>query len=61
MFAFDDFYEFVDHVSDGINDYATPEADAVEHFEHLPEVNDPEAFDKYDDSLYNDQDDSERE
>jgi hypothetical protein len=29
--------------------------DAVEHIEHLPEISDPEAFDKYDDSLSNDQ------
>ena len=31
---------------------------AVEHIEHLPEITDPEAFDKVDDSIFNDQNDS---
>lgn len=35
--------------------------DAVEHIEHLPELTDPEAFDKVDDSIFNDQNDSEPE
>jgi hypothetical protein len=34
--------------------------DAVEHFRHLPEITDPEAFDHVDVSVFNDQNDSEK-
>jgi hypothetical protein len=57
IFVFDDLNEFLDHVSDGIIQYSTAESDAVEHIKHLPEITDPEAFDKVDDSLFNDQND----
>jgi len=57
VFAFDDLTEFLDHVSDSIIQFTTAEPDAVEHIEHLPEITNPEAFDKVDDSLYNDQND----
>ena len=59
VFEFDDFREFLDHVSDGIIQVSTPDPDAVEHLKHLPEITDPEAFDKVDDSVFNDQNDSE--
>ena len=35
------------------------EEDAVEHFQHLAELTDPEAFDHVDDSVYTDQNDGE--
>jgi hypothetical protein len=61
VFDFDDFREFMDHVSDGIIRFSTPEPDAVEHIEHLAELTDPEAFDKVDDSVFNDQNDADTE
>jgi len=35
------------------------ESDAVEHFKHLAEISDPEAFDREDDSVFNDQNENE--
>ena len=58
LFEFDDFPQFLDHVSEGIIRFSAVEPDAVEHIEHLPEITDPEAFDKVDDSIFNDQNDS---
>jgi hypothetical protein len=55
VFAFDDLTEFLDHVSDAIIQFSTAEPDAVEHIERLSEFTDPDAFDRSDDSLYNDQ------
>jgi hypothetical protein len=59
IFAFDDFYEFLDYVSEGVIQFSTPEPDAVEHIKHLSEITDPEAFDKVDDSMFNDQNETE--
>jgi len=61
VFVFDELNEFLDHLSDAILRFTMLEADAVEHFKHLPEISDPEAFDKVDDSAFNDQNDSESE
>jgi len=61
VFDFDELNEFLDHLSDNILQFAMLESDAVEHFKHLPELFNPEAFDKVDDSAFNDQDDSHEE
>ena len=56
---YDSMEEFVGDFADQIALLADIEEDAVEHIEHLPEITDPEAFDKVDDSVFNDQNDSE--
>lgn len=50
--------EFVEDFAEQIALLTDMEEDAVEHIEHLPEITDPEAFDKVDDSVFNDQNDS---
>jgi hypothetical protein len=51
--------DFIDDFSHQISEMLGE--DAVEHFKHLPEITDPESFDKVDDSVFNDQNDSERD
>ena len=55
VYSFDAFSEFQDFISDQIIELSTPDSDVVEHLKHLPEITDPNAFDKVDDSIYNDQ------
>jgi hypothetical protein len=55
VFDFDDFPGFLDHVTDTIIQFSTAEPDAVQYIERLSEFTDPDAFDRSDDSLYNDQ------
>ena len=53
--------EFVDEFAEKIAELTDTEDDAVEHFEHLPELTIPEAFDHdVDDSIYNDQNEPDR-
>jgi hypothetical protein len=54
VFDFDDFREFLDHVTEGIAHLSTHEHDAVEHFEELPRLTAPDWFDRIDDSVFND-------
>jgi len=61
VFDFDELDEFLDHLSDAVMEFTMLESDAVEHFEHLAELTDPDAFDKVDDSVFNDQNDGEPE
>ena len=51
--AYDGLEDFVDDFSHQISEMRGE--DAVEHFIHLPEITDPESFDKVDDSVFNDQ------
>jgi hypothetical protein len=52
----DDFVEdLTRHLEELLNE------DAVEHYEHLSTLNDPEAFDRVDDSVFNDQKDNQQE
>lgn len=51
--------EFVEDFAEQIAQLTDTAEDAVEHIEHLPEISDPEAFDKVDDSVFNDQNDTE--
>ncbi|MFN7139848.1 MAG: hypothetical protein ACK4UN_10965, partial [Limisphaerales bacterium] len=59
LFEFDGFGDFLDHVAEGMLQFSTPDLDAVEHLKRLPEISDPKSFDQYDDSIFNDQNDSE--
>ena len=52
--------EFVDDFAEKIAEFTETKEDAVEHITHLPELNDPEAFDHEDDSIYNDQNETEQ-
>lgn len=53
--------EFVDDFAEKIAELTDTEDDAVEHFEHLPELTIPEAFDQdVDDSINNDQNEPEQ-
>jgi hypothetical protein len=61
VFEFDDLTGFLDHLCDELIRFSTAESDAVEHIKHLPEISDPEAFDKVDDSVFNDQNDAQNE
>lgn len=58
LFQFDELGEFLDYVTDGLLHFAATEPDAVEHIRRLPEITAPESFDKVDDSIFNDQNDS---
>lgn len=60
IYEFDGIAEFLDAVDEGLLDVVTPEPDAAEHFDHLPEISWPEFFDRVDDSIYNDQNDDAR-
>lgn len=51
--------EFIEDFAETIAEFSETRADAVQHFEHLPELTDPQAFDRVDDSVFNDQNDSE--
>jgi hypothetical protein len=55
---YDTFDDFADEFAEQIALLSNSDEDAVEHFQHLPEVTDPESFDKVDDSVFNDQNDS---
>ena len=55
---YEDIDDFAESLSDQISILLSAPEDAVEHLDHLPEKTNPEAFDKVDDSIYNDQDDS---
>ncbi len=52
---YDDLDDFVESMDEQINFLLSAPEDAVEHLEHLPETTNPTAFDKVDDSIYNDQ------
>lgn len=52
--------EFVEEFAEQLSKMSDAHEDAVEHLEHLPEICDPEAFDHEDDSVFNDQNDSEK-
>jgi hypothetical protein len=56
---FDTFEEFVEEFAEQISILTDSDEDAVEHFRHLPEITDPESFDKVDDSVFNDQNENE--
>ena len=58
---FDDVDAFIAELAENIEAFSDAGEDAVEHIQHLPEITDPEAFDKVDDSVFNDQQDSEPE
>ena len=49
---------FIHDFSQALNDFHEASEDAVSHYFQLPELADPEAFDKVDDSIFNDQNDS---
>jgi hypothetical protein len=53
--------EFIEELAETLAEFSDAGQDAVEHIEHIPEITDPEAFDKVDDSMFNDQNDSEPE
>jgi hypothetical protein len=57
VYEFDELEEFIDHVADSLVERFTSDMDAVDHIKHLPEICSPEAFDKVDDSIFNDQND----
>ena len=52
---FDDLGQFIEEFEAAMMEISDVGLDAVEHLEHLPEISDPEAFDKVDDSMFNDQ------
>ena len=54
---FDTLSEFIDDFAEEMNRLCDAGEDAVEHVEHLPEFTEPDAFDKVDDSIFNDQND----
>jgi hypothetical protein len=54
--VYDGLEEFVEDFSHQISEMRNE--DAFEHFIHLPEITDPESFDKVDDSMFNDQNDN---
>ena len=56
---YDTFDDFADEFAEQIALLSNSDEDAVEHFQHLPEVTDPESFDKVDDSVFNDQNENE--
>lgn len=58
---YDSFEDFIEDFADLIAQMSDEDEDAVEHIEHLPEITDPESFDRVDDSVFNDQNDSENE
>jgi adenine-specific DNA-methyltransferase len=53
--------EFIEELAEKVAEFSDAGEDAVEHLKHLPEITDPDAFDKVDDSIFNDQNDSETE
>lgn len=55
--AYDFTEEFIEDFEDKLT-AAQSDEDAVEHLEHLPEIINQEAFDRVDDSIYNDQNDT---
>lgn len=61
MFEFDEFDDFLHHVIDGICQLSAQEPDATEHYQYLPGLTAPHAFDRVDDSIYTDQHDGEPE
>jgi hypothetical protein len=52
---FDTLAEFIDDLAEEMNNLSDEGEDAVEHIDRLPEITDPKAFDREDDSIYNDQ------
>jgi len=52
---FDTLADFIDDLAEEMNHLSDEGEDAAEHIEHLPEIADTKAFDREDDSLYNDQ------
>ncbi len=49
--------DFIQELAEKIAEFSDTSEDAVEHIEHLAEMIAPDAFDKVDDSLFNDQND----
>lgn len=47
--------EFIEVLADAMAESLCAEPDAVKHYEWLPSLTDPEAFDQVDDSIFNDQ------
>ena len=56
---YDTFDDFAEEFAEQIALLSDSAEDAVEHFQHLPKVTDPESFDKVDDSVFNDQNENE--
>jgi hypothetical protein len=61
FYDFDSFWEFAEHLGDLMQQYLSIEVDAVEHYADLPLLTAPQWFDRYDDSVYNDQNDPKAE
>lgn len=57
---YDWFDEFLEDFGEQIGFLSEEEEDTAEHFEHLPEIAIPEAFDRVDDSIFNDQNEPSR-
>lgn len=51
--------DFLEILADNMELLSIDEEDTVEHYRHLPEMTLPEAFDRIDDSYFNDQNDKE--
>ena len=51
--------DFLEVLVENMEILSIAEDDAVEHYKHLPEMTFPEAFDRIDDSYFNDQNDKE--
>jgi hypothetical protein len=56
---YDSLGDFVEAFAEQLAKMSDAHEDAVEHLTHLPEICDPEAFDHIDDSVFNDQNESE--
>ena len=56
---YDDVGEFIEELAANMAELSDAGEDAVEHIEHFPEMTAPAEFDKVDDSVFNDQNDSE--
>lgn len=51
---YDNFDEFLEDFGEQIGCLSEEEEDTVEHIERLPEIANPDAFDRVDDSIFND-------
>ncbi len=56
---FNSLTEFIDELADAMNQFSDIGEDAVDHVQRLPELVSPETFDKVDDSIFNDQNETE--
>lgn len=58
MFDFDSFEDFSQYLSESIARLSANEPDADEHYRQLSQLTAPQWFDRIDDSIFNDQNDS---